>query len=350
MQRSSWGDPNKSGTDPLLMPGPRAICQIQCTVRANTFGRDTPDSLNPARHRVAQNESFTSELTQYHPGRLRDDPSIAVNTKVEPDATIIWRPKEHYGNLLSRPVCPAFGGRVRHSLKLWPLVLAMACSADLDSKDTADVIEPSVDCATEAPTAGAEVPLRRLTRAQLEATLLDSLNIVQAYPISDDELLGYRANTTSGLDTNTARTMQSAAEAVAVTLAPAVLRFEQCTDAGCADFLIDTAAPLLFRRPLPIEDRGPFYGVWDAGFEVGGRREAARWMLEAMLQSPRFLYQLETTDQEGWLDDYSVASRLSYALWGGPPDEFLLTAAAIGELHTDQQLTDAVDYFIESPK
>ena len=52
-----------------------------------------------------------------------------------------------------------------------------------------------------------------------------------------------------------------------------------------------------------------------------------RWLLSGLLQSPRFVYQLEASDAAGKLDSYSVASRLSYALWNGPPDAALLDAA-----------------------
>ena len=49
----------------------------------------------------------------------------------------------------------------------------------------------------------------------------------------------------------------------------------------------------------------------------------------AALCSPDFLFLLEP---EGRLDDYAVARRLSYMLWGLPPDAELLSLAAKGEL------------------
>lgn len=94
------------------------------------------------------------------------------------------------------------------------------------------------------------------------------------------------------------------------------------------------------RRPLePTEHeeymtlyrRGPgLYGALDA-FRAG-----VRLVLEAMLQSPHLLYRVElsTARVEGVvpLDDFEVASRLSYALWGTMPDEELFAAAAAGML------------------
>ncbi|MEP3478754.1 MAG: DUF1592 domain-containing protein [Fuerstiella sp.] len=57
--------------------------------------------------------------------------------------------------------------------------------------------------------------------------------------------------------------------------------------------------------------------------------DALRSGYRAILCSPRFLYFQEAP---GALDDYSIASRLSYLLWNRPPDRILLQAAAKGKL------------------
>jgi hypothetical protein len=63
-----------------------------------------------------------------------------------------------------------------------------------------------------------------------------------------------------------------------------------------------------------------------------------RLVLEALLQSPHFLYrpELSTEVKDGVvpLDPYELAARLSYALWRTMPDEALFAAAASGELST----------------
>lgn len=65
-----------------------------------------------------------------------------------------------------------------------------------------------------------------------------------------------------------------------------------------------------------------------------------RIVLEALLQSPHFLYrpELSTEVKAGVvpLDGYEVASRLSYALWRTMPDDALFAAAAAGELSTKE--------------
>lgn len=65
-----------------------------------------------------------------------------------------------------------------------------------------------------------------------------------------------------------------------------------------------------------------------------------RLVLEALLQSPHFLYRPELTTEVKLgvvpLDPYEVASRLSYALWHTMPDDALFAAAASGELATKE--------------
>jgi hypothetical protein len=70
--------------------------------------------------------------------------------------------------------------------------------------------------------------------------------------------------------------------------------------------------------------------------------DAVTVLIEAVLQSPQFLYHWEApaTDpsiHEGAvvrLSGYQIASRLSYFIWGSMPDDALLAAAAAGQLDT----------------
>ncbi|MET0414030.1 MAG: DUF1592 domain-containing protein, partial [Polyangiaceae bacterium] len=74
--------------------------------------------------------------------------------------------------------------------------------------------------------------------------------------------------------------------------------------------------------------RGAYAGLSD--FDSG-----VRLVLEAMLQSPYFLYRVERAESAGGqrpLDAYELASRLSYALWDSLPDTELFARAGSGEL------------------
>ena len=95
-----------------------------------------------------------------------------------------------------------------------------------------------------------------------------------------------------------------------------------------------------FRRPVSEEQIAPYLRLARNGPE--GLRNA----IEAILCSPRFLYLQENGDK---LDNYAIASRLSYFLWNTMPDEVLLKDAAKRKLrdpeapakHLERMLADS---------
>ncbi len=84
-----------------------------------------------------------------------------------------------------------------------------------------------------------------------------------------------------------------------------------------------------FRRPLTDQQKQFFVDQFFEG-EVAVEK-AAKIAALLVLQSPRFLYVGFNNQQ---LDDYDVASRLSFGLWDSLPDKALLEAAQAGKLHT----------------
>jgi hypothetical protein len=232
------------------------------------------------------------------------------------------------------------------------LVIA-SCNGAIGDPGTDPPIDPvdppsPVEC-EDAPTVGAPVPMRRLTQPQLEATVADVLGSPAIFGLSDETLIGYRANTTGVVDTTGARTVMFSAEDVAEVMAGRLARAPECAT-DCGAFVLDTFATRLFRRPIDSATRARFTALYDAGVAEGGPAEGARWLLEGMLQSPRFLYMLEVETADGRLDGYSVASRLSYALWGGPPDDSLLDAANRGDLDTPEGVALSADAMIDDPR
>ncbi|MFZ9683682.1 MAG: DUF1592 domain-containing protein, partial [Cephaloticoccus sp.] len=95
-----------------------------------------------------------------------------------------------------------------------------------------------------------------------------------------------------------------------------------------------------YRRPLTRDDRAGIRKTYERGLrEQATPRQAALDTIKMILCSPSFLYFSEVTAEKNpRLGPYDVASRLSYALWGAPPDPELLTAAAAGKLTTPQEL------------
>ena len=84
----------------------------------------------------------------------------------------------------------------------------------------------------------------------------------------------------------------------------------------------------------------------------GSFEEGMRYLIEAMLQSPRFIYRME--DQRGSgtfsVSGSELASRLSYIIWGAPPDKELLRAAEAGELNDRAKVAAQVQRMLKDPR
>lgn len=114
-----------------------------------------------------------------------------------------------------------------------------------------------------------------------------------------------------------------------------------------------------YRRPLTEDEVAvlvdvflaapPLYPEVDDSFVAG-----IRHVVEAVLQSPFFLYRIERSEtivgQVIPLDDYEIASRLSYFLWNTMPDDALFDAAANDALHTEGQVAVEAARMLEDPR
>ncbi len=103
-----------------------------------------------------------------------------------------------------------------------------------------------------------------------------------------------------------------------------------------------------FRRTVTDEDIKPFLArvkaKLDAKFPF---EQAMRVGLKAILVSPQFLFLQE---KPGKLDDFALASRLSYFLWSSMPDEELLTLAESGKLNQPDTLRSQVERMLKDAK
>ncbi len=105
--------------------------------------------------------------------------------------------------------------------------------------------------------------------------------------------------------------------------------------------------PRAFRRPVSEETIQSFVELAYSRLDAGNTFEqAARAGLVAVLCSPHFL----TLHRETAVDDYEIASRLSYFLWSSMPDEELLDLAAKGELSKPEVRSQQVDRMLRDPK
>jgi hypothetical protein len=124
----------------------------------------------------------------------------------------------------------------------------------------------------------------------------------------------------------------------------------------CAESIIERLGSTAFRRPLTDDDRDALMGFYDYGAEDGGFEIGIRTALEAMLASPHFVFRFEEAPGDvrpGTLypiQDEDLAVRLSYFIWGLPPDAELRALAERGELSDDDVLEEQVERMLADPR
>ncbi len=127
------------------------------------------------------------------------------------------------------------------------------------------------------------------------------------------------------------------------------------TKAQAAEKIIRNFATKAFRRPVKEEEVADLMGLWTS-VDADGRplEESVTVALQAVLASPNFLFRVEQDPQPGeagnvhQLNDYELASRLSYFLWSSMPDDELFAVAEKGQLRAN--LDAQIDRMLKSPK
>jgi hypothetical protein len=114
----------------------------------------------------------------------------------------------------------------------------------------------------------------------------------------------------------------------------------QPDEAVCARQIVTRLGAEAYRRPLTTAEVDRLMPFYQAGAEKGGFEAGVRGAVEAILSSPHFIFRLErapTDARNGGtyrVADIDLASRLSFFLWGLPPDKELVAAAQRKELST----------------
>jgi hypothetical protein len=114
-----------------------------------------------------------------------------------------------------------------------------------------------------------------------------------------------------------------------------------------------------FRRAVTDDDIRPFLTRVKSRLDEGYSFErAVRVGLKGILVSPEFLFLREKRDPLGHatatssvpLDDYALASRLSYFLWSSMPDEELLALAESGKIREPGVRRQQVERMLQDPR
>ena len=118
--------------------------------------------------------------------------------------------------------------------------------------------------------------------------------------------------------------------------------------------LIAAMGNWILRGPLAEHELTTYRGISTTVASAGGNfEEAVSLVVEAMLQSPRFLYRVEDQRGDGtrWpVGDYELACRLSYILWGAPPDEELMRAVESGAFYDRGHVESQARRMLEDPR
>lgn len=115
--------------------------------------------------------------------------------------------------------------------------------------------------------------------------------------------------------------------------------------------IIRDFASRAYRRPITPPEEANLMAVYGKAVAEGrGFTDSIKDTLLVVLTSPQFLFLLETSESPApeQLGAYELASKLSYFLWNGPPDQKTLQLAAAGSLR--KQLDSEVARLIQDAK
>ena len=128
-------------------------------------------------------------------------------------------------------------------------------------------------------------------------------------------------------------------------------------DETCARQILTNLAHHAYRRPVTAADVSPLMGFYQRGRQAGGTFDKGiEAALRATLVSPNFLFREERDPANAKpgsvyrLNDYELASRLSYFLWSSMPDDELLDLAQKGRLKENAVLDQQVHRMLADPK
>ncbi|HWA08583.1 MAG TPA: DUF1592 domain-containing protein [Opitutaceae bacterium] len=118
--------------------------------------------------------------------------------------------------------------------------------------------------------------------------------------------------------------------------------------------VLEKLLPLAYRQPVEPTDLEHSLKLFDLVDGVGRPyEESLKITLSGVLASPRFLLHIErprTGDGPQRVEDYNLASRLSYFIWSSMPDDELLRLAAQGKLADDKVVAQQVRRMLRDPK
>lgn len=218
----------------------------------------------------------------------------------------------------------------------------------------------------------AESVARRLSRAELDNALRDLLGddtSPGSRLLTEDSFAPYDNDYPSQLASGALiDSLEGMARDVAQhVVADPVLRARlvPCTpsgpgDAVCFRTVVQGFGERAFRRPLAASELDAYMTLLDFATENNPEvphdfYTAVRLVVQSVLQDPEFLYRIEVGKDKGdgvtfALDNYEIATRMAFLLWGSTPDDALLADAKSGRLSDTNARDMAARRMLEDPR
>ena len=124
----------------------------------------------------------------------------------------------------------------------------------------------------------------------------------------------------------------------------------------CARQILSRLGGDAYRRPVTAGEIDRLMPLYEKGAATGGLDAGVRNALEAILASPYFIFRMEKEPELARpggafrVADVDLASRLSFFLWGTPPDQELLALAGKGALSMPATLEKQTRRMLADPR
>jgi hypothetical protein len=217
---------------------------------------------------------------------------------------------------------------------------------------------------TPGQSSGGALPapeVRRLTRAEIDATLTDALGQqtnLAAVLAAEDMVNGYTGHDDLLVSTLFADQLDSATAALATQVAPAQQQTLNCgaseAETDCVKRYLSTFAARAWRRPVTDDELNDLVALYSAGRDGEDIPTGLALAIQGVMEASGFLYRTElgadgaagpTVD----LTQYEIAAELSYLATGGPPDDTLRAAAASNALSDPKARSTQLERLLATP-
>ncbi len=208
----------------------------------------------------------------------------------------------------------------------------------------------------------------RLTHAQYDNTVR-ALTGLDIHPSSDFPADQNQAGFDRGMDLQVGdalgKTYRAAAETIAaqaVASATAYQKIVGCDPAAgdaCVRSFIAEFGRRAYRRALSDAEVASYVALFGQGDTLvdgtaGAFQKGVQTTLQAFLQSPYFIYRTEMSTTVAGnlvaLNGYEIASRLSFMILNGPPDDTLLQTVVAGQLGTADAVAAQAQRLVGTPQ